>query len=250
MDSNKTNLCFICAVAHLLLLQIASIISNDILYTVLYVLAYALPSFILWKTIPHTRNEQKKPVALTHIFAFFPIMVIASSVAVLVFGSVSAESYEFNASTIVLAGIAAPIFEEIFWRGSIFRALKKYGFLPAALITSLLFALMHSGRAEFYYALFSGILFSYLYYITDSCVSSIILHLLNNCIALVGTVFPLVPVIAVLVSAIAAVVLKFFIKRKIITNDVAVSTKIFKTPFLYVTAAIYCICRIMEANLG
>ncbi len=249
MNSNKTNLCFICAVLHLLILQISASVQNDVLYVILYLFAYALPSFILWKTVKESQDTQNKPIALTHIFAFFPIMVIASSIAVLTFGSVSAGNYEVNASTFLLAGLAAPICEEIFWRGSVFRSLKKYGFLPSALITSLLFALMHSGRAEFIYALFSGILFSYLYYITDSCASSIILHLLNNCIALLGALSPLLPVITVLLSAIIAIVLKFFTKRKTIAPSTPVSTEVFKMPYLYVTAIIYWIYRIMEASI-
>ena len=248
MISNKTNICFICAVLHLLILQISASVQNDILYIILYLFAYALPSFILWKTVKDTQDTEKKPIALTHIFAFFPIMITISSVAVLIFDSASAGNYEVNTSTFLLAGLAAPICEEIFWRGSVFRSLKKYGFLPSALITSLLFALMHSGRAEFIYALFSGILFSYLYYITDSCASSIILHLLNNCIALLGALFPLLPVIAVLLSAIIAVIFKIFIKRKIMAPNTPVSTDVFKMPYLYVTAIIYWIYRIMEAS--
>ena len=150
MNSNKTNLCFICAVLHLLILQISASVQNDVLYVILYLFAYALPSFILWKTVKESQVTQNKPIALTHIFAFFPIMVIASSIAVLTFGSVSAGNYEVNTSTFLLAGLAAPICEEIFWRGYIQKNLSQrwnpnWGFI----VTTLVYSLVHLSKFNF-----------------------------------------------------------------------------------------------------
>lgn len=83
-------------------------------------------------------------------------------------------------STILLAVILAPIFEEMIFRKLLLDRLVKYGELPAVAASALLFGLYHGNFAQFYYAAFIGLVFAYIYVKTGRIRYSIILHMLLN----------------------------------------------------------------------
>lgn len=93
---------------------------------------------------------------------------------------------------IIAVVILAPICEELFFRGLIFRALRDGGarFVPlpvsiaaAALISGLCFAAVHNApgqEAQFAILVISGILWAVLYEISGSILAPILVHAVNN----------------------------------------------------------------------
>jgi membrane protease YdiL (CAAX protease family) len=86
--------------------------------------------------------------------------------------------------------IAAPVVEELLFRGLLQNALAKY--VPswgAILLSSLLFALVHLQLYAIPALMSLSIAFGYLYHRTGSLRTNIILHITNNVFALVMTQF-------------------------------------------------------------
>ena len=97
-------------------------------------------------------------------------------------------------STLALVAVAAlvcvmaPIAEELFFRGFTFTALRRQlGMLPAAVVTGMIFGAIHLGgtQVEFIVPLMVfGFFLCLLYVWTDSLLPCIVLHALNNALAL------------------------------------------------------------------
>jgi membrane protease YdiL (CAAX protease family) len=89
---------------------------------------------------------------------------------------------------IVLVTVIAPLGEELFFRGFFFGALRNWhGPILAAVLSGLVFGLVHAGSAPVGYlvplAIF-GFGLCMLYELTGSLYPAIVLHALNNSIAL------------------------------------------------------------------
>ena len=88
-------------------------------------------------------------------------------------------AYPFLLSLFAI-GIMPSIFEELMFRGVIY---KEYTHLPikhAALINGLFFGLIHMSFQQFFYAFALGALFSYLLYYTRSFLAPVIGHFIVN----------------------------------------------------------------------
>ena len=87
----------------------------------------------------------------------------------------------------VLITVVAPVGEEIFFRGYFFGALRNWrGWLPAAIITGLVFGAIHIGSSPIGFTVplaFFGFLLCVLYQRTGSLYPCIALHALNNSLA-------------------------------------------------------------------
>jgi uncharacterized protein len=106
----------------------------------------------------------------------------------------------------LLVCVAAPITEEIFFRGFLFAALwKRFGWVAGALVSGLIFGFIHvGGTAAHFLPLLAllGVLFAVLYRVTGSLLPCIGLHALNNAIALgVSLDWPVWQVLTVAVLA-------------------------------------------------
>lgn len=87
---------------------------------------------------------------------------------------------------VVLVCAVAPIAEEIFFRGFLFRALRRHGLIPAAAISGVVFGLAHVASSPIGFIVplaLLGVLLCLLYERTRSLYPSIALHCLNNSIA-------------------------------------------------------------------
>ncbi|NQU26012.1 MAG: CPBP family intramembrane metalloprotease [Candidatus Nealsonbacteria bacterium] len=85
------------------------------------------------------------------------------------------------AMAIVLV-VVAPLTEELLFRGLILRGfLKRYGTVPAVLLSTLLFALVHLNPYQFASAITMGIFLAWLFVRTRSLWPCIIAHALFNC---------------------------------------------------------------------
>lgn len=81
----------------------------------------------------------------------------------------------------ILAVIAAPILEELIFRGIILDGLlKNYSLLKSILISSLLFGLVHLNPWQFITGFILGIFSGWVYYKTRSLLPSIIMHAAVN----------------------------------------------------------------------
>jgi len=92
---------------------------------------------------------------------------------------------------ILLITVAAPLGEELLFRGYFFGALRNWkGFWPAAIITGLVFGAIHIGSSPIGFTVplaFFGFGLCLLYQHTGSLYPCIALHALNNSIALGAT---------------------------------------------------------------
>lgn len=87
---------------------------------------------------------------------------------------------------LIFCGILAPILEEIFYRKLVIDRLRRYGELPAMLISGITFGLIHGNFSQFFYAAILGIVFGYIYLKTGKLRYTIGIHMAIN---LVGGVF-------------------------------------------------------------
>jgi len=90
---------------------------------------------------------------------------------------------------ILLIAIAAPIGEEVCFRGMLFGGLReKMPRLAAALLSGLIFGALHAitGITAVPPLIAFGFLLALLYERTGSVVPGVVLHMLNNCVALLG----------------------------------------------------------------
>ena len=81
--------------------------------------------------------------------------------------------------------VVAPIVEEIFFRGFVFAGLRpRYGWQRAAVISSLLFALIHLIPTAIIPIFVLGYIFAYLYQRSNSIWPAILMHSATNALAL------------------------------------------------------------------
>ena len=77
-------------------------------------------------------------------------------------------------------GVAPSLFEELMFRGAIY---KEFTYLPikkAAILNGLFFGIIHMNLQQFLYAFALGVLFSYFLYYTSSILAPIIAHFVIN----------------------------------------------------------------------
>lgn len=87
------------------------------------------------------------------------------------------------AMAFVAAVIAAPISEEVFFRGFVFSGLVKWGFLPAAALSAALFTVAHLDFGSLIPFFVIGLIMAWLYWSRGSLWDSIVFHFLFNFIS-------------------------------------------------------------------
>lgn len=81
--------------------------------------------------------------------------------------------------------VFAPIFEELVFRDFILRRLKVFGNFFAVIVSSLLFAFVHSNVAQFIPSFLLGLILGYAYLQSGSIKTVIYLHIINNLYSLI-----------------------------------------------------------------
>ena len=114
--------------------------------------------------------------------------------------------------------VAAPVVEELLFRGLMFGALRtRLGVLPSALIVGVAFGLVHVGGSPVAFLLplaLLGTMLCLLYHRTGSLYPSMAVHAVNNSLAVVGTMgwaSWLMPVVAA--GALATIALLVLVVR-------------------------------------
>lgn len=141
-------------------------------------------------------STQKKEIliwGITGVFIALAVQYFASIIEVLFLGSPIESENTLQIMEVImqyplfliLAGIAGPIMEEFVFRKAIFGILiDKIGGVGAAVISSLIFALIHFDGFLLVYSSM-GFVFSWLYYKTKNIWTPIIAHCLMNIMAVV-----------------------------------------------------------------
>ena len=91
------------------------------------------------------------------------------------------ESLGLNVIPLYLYAIfGAPVFEELALRKVLLDRTHKYGKLPAAVVSGLLFGLIHGNSGQFIFAFFLGMIFAAVYLYTGKIFYTILLHFMIN----------------------------------------------------------------------
>ncbi len=86
--------------------------------------------------------------------------------------------------------IAAPIIEELIFRGIILDGLlRRYSPVKSIILSSILFGIVHLNPWQFVSALIIGLFSGWIYYRTKKLSLSILIHLINNLVAFLGIYF-------------------------------------------------------------
>ena len=80
-------------------------------------------------------------------------------------------------------GVLAPIFEELIYRKAIIDRLRRYGDLPAILISGLIFGLIHGNFSQVFYSMAIGLVLGYVYVRTGNVLYTILLHATFNLVS-------------------------------------------------------------------
>ena len=80
-------------------------------------------------------------------------------------------------------GVLAPIFEELIYRKAIIDRLRRYGDLPAILISGLIFGLIHGNFSQVFYSAAIGLVLGYVYVRTGNVLYTILLHATFNIVS-------------------------------------------------------------------
>lgn len=86
-------------------------------------------------------------------------------------------------------GVVGPIGEEVFFRGFVYTGLRrKYGVRNGILLSSLFFGVTHGIPWQIPYAFVAGIILAAVYEKTGSLYSPILIHIINNSLAVIGII--------------------------------------------------------------
>jgi membrane protease YdiL (CAAX protease family) len=134
-----------------------------------------------------------KPSAVKWMFAAVGAYLLFAIAYIAIFGAPEQKDIADDFGTvplqILLIVIAAPISEEVCFRGLLFGGLReRWPRIAAALISGLIFGGLHAttGISAVPPLIMFGFVLALLYEKTGSIVPAIILHMLNNSVALLG----------------------------------------------------------------
>jgi len=82
-----------------------------------------------------------------------------------------------------------PVGEELFFRGFVYGALRRWGLPLANFLSAFFFAAVHQQVVHFLPIFLLGIILAWLYERTGSLLPSMLVHALNNAVAILGTLY-------------------------------------------------------------
>lgn len=80
----------------------------------------------------------------------------------------------------IVGGFIGPIAEEVFFRGLLFTYLRRWGWIPALLVSTAAFALVHPVQGMSITQIIGGLLFGISFEIEKNLVVPIVIHVLGN----------------------------------------------------------------------
>lgn len=185
-------------------LLLSNVLGKDASFLVYYLLAMGIP-FVIAHLIRKKRTGISKynlTLSSLKIMVLVSISIIAIQTGIIspivnslpmpefmkqIFLEFANQNGLFSFIAIV---IAAPVIEELIFRGIILNGLlQKYSPVKSIIISSILFGIVHLNPWQFISALIIGFFSGWVYYRTRKLTLSILIHLVNNLIAFVGMYF-------------------------------------------------------------
>lgn len=121
-------------------------------------------------------------------FALFPNILISFIIHKMGFNSTVTLPAMGNAGNIILSLIIICVMpaigEEMMFRGVLASSLRNYGGLTIIIFSGLIFSMSHFSSAQTVYQLFLGMLLCYIFIKTNNLIYTIIIHFINNVLAL------------------------------------------------------------------
>lgn len=166
--------------------------------TFIGIVVLGLPVFIkLMKRIPDSEIGEQRKLSSGKFIGYFIICVALAYIANIVGLIISVfieiikgtdivnplETFFINSNMVlamIYAIIVAPIVEELIFRKILLDKLRRFGDLPAILLTGFAFGIFHFNLSQFFYATVLGIMFAYITIRTNRIIYSIALHMMMN----------------------------------------------------------------------
>lgn len=89
--------------------------------------------------------------------------------------------------SLIYASLIAPVIEEIIFRKVLLDKLRRFGDIPAILMTGMAFGLYHMNLPQFFYAAVLGFIFAYIVIRTNTIKYTIIIHMMINFLSIAIT---------------------------------------------------------------
>ncbi len=102
---------------------------------------------------------------------------------------VTENSWLSKLTNILAIMLFAPIFEEIFFRGTMLRSSARYGSWSMIIVMGIMFGLWHLNYAQTLYTAMLGVCSGFLIIKSDSVIPSMILHFIMNTIGTIQSLF-------------------------------------------------------------
>jgi membrane protease YdiL (CAAX protease family) len=175
-------------------------VSQFILVIFEFLLLVPIAVIFLWRNVKWTelgiRRFQWRDVALgCGLLIAIYVIVIINNLIMLALGVITQAEAIFEVLGnlespvlfVIVGVILAPVLEELFFRGFVFKGLReKYGWKAALVISSAIFSVFHLQVATLLPMFLLGGLFAYLYQRTESVFPGMIMHFLVNAFGMVG----------------------------------------------------------------
>ena len=87
---------------------------------------------------------------------------------------------KYKVATFLVISVFPAIVEELFFRGVLFRYLRRHGFYYAAIVSAVLFGLMHMNFSQILFTIPLGLVLCYVYEKTGHIWPCMLLHFLHN----------------------------------------------------------------------
>jgi CAAX amino terminal protease family. len=229
--------------------------------TALTLIVIGLPVYLLFmRTIPNSPKGEVVKLKIGKFVVFFFICAAAmyltnifSSVITVLIAFLKGDKQLLNPAqeaimnsnyyiSLLYAAIIAPIIEELIFRKVLLDKFRRFGDIPAILMTGIAFGLFHMNLTQFFYAAVLGFLFAYITIQTNTVKYAIILHMLVNTIS--TSVAPFV----LRGNIILGLVLTMWVMVAIITGGILFAFNIKKIRFEKITPIVQRKDYIMNAG--
>jgi len=89
-----------------------------------------------------------------------------------------------DAWSFLMIAVAAPILEELVFRGIVLNGfLKRYKPFSSILLSALIFGIAHLNPWQFFGAFFIGLVIGWIYWRTNSLIPGMVIHFVNNSVS-------------------------------------------------------------------
>ena len=133
-------------------------------------------------------NAKNTLIVLLISIIIIPLVHLATFLLSLVFQPMVFDAMRAMAAaplwaSLLVIGVFPSLFEEFFIRGAIYKEYESVSIRKRAIITGLFFGIMHFNFHQSFYAFLFGILYAYLLYYTRSIFAPMLMHFVNNSLA-------------------------------------------------------------------